>query len=99
MTARTSPALTPCPACCKTLEPLEPDDYVIVCRNPDCPERWEPRQLHISELLNESIEIGSKVWKDIPDAAEHIRKKRDGECCRCGTTREHPDPLSCPYEP
>lgn len=52
-------------------------------------------------LLEESIEIVRKkgFWKDVPDAAKYIRNKRDGECCRCGTTKEHPDPLSCPYEP
>ncbi len=36
-----------------------------------------PRQLHISSMLEESIKIGSVVWKDVSDAAEHIRRKRD----------------------
>jgi hypothetical protein len=31
---------------------------------------------NMKEILEESMKIGSEVWKDVPDAAEHIRKKR-----------------------
>lgn len=36
-----------------------------------------PLEGDIKAQLDKSMEIGSKVWKDVPDAADFIRKKRN----------------------